>query len=168
MGYLAPLLTGWQGRSYWCVIPETNTDTRGNVICHLKEAAQEHPILRLLSHPTLGSYLSRSLQQTQDTISTALQQWMPRLPEIMCPAWMAQQLWFSKHFPSSFLHIVTVVVLTSGCFPQNESIQPVFLMGHWPPAATNSCFKFSLSFWVDFFVFLSFMSANIGWAPVMG
>lgn len=66
MGYLAPLLMGWQGRSYWCVIPETNTDTRGTVICHLKEAAQEHPILRLLSHPTLGSYLSRSLQQTHN------------------------------------------------------------------------------------------------------
>lgn len=91
MGYLAPLLMGWQGRSYWCVISETNTDTRGNVICHLKEAAQEHRILRLLSHPTLGSYLSRSLQQTHNQQHCTPTMNAP-LPEIMCPARMAEHV----------------------------------------------------------------------------
>lgn len=86
MGDLAPRLLGWQGRSYQYVISETATDTQVNVVCHLKEKAQENPIRQLLSHLTLCRYLNRSLQQTHNQHCTPK---TPRPPEIMCLAWMA-------------------------------------------------------------------------------
>lgn len=159
---VSPQIRNWVTRhpGWWlarkklsCVISETATDTQGNVTCHLKEAAQEHPFIWLLSHPTLGSYLNRSFHQTH--ISTALWQ-CPDTQKSCVQRGCPTKVQVSKQFLSSFPHVVTLEVWRLAPFLKT-SLPSQSSYGTLAPEATNACFRVShaLSDLSFFWVFLS-------------
>lgn len=150
----------WVGKkqSILCCIRDV-TGPPGQSDLSLKEGGSSraaHPPAAESSYS--GSYLNRSLQQTHNQHFT---QTMPRPPEIMCQAWIAQDKHnFEKQLKSYFPYIVTLWVWTIGSFPQNEHILLLFPgdRSQMPPIPVSS-------FHTVWLYCISLISASIGLVP---